>query len=57
MERIPHIEESSSSLPFLRATSNMGRNLVYPKVDKNTVHRKSDRGKHFQAMVYLEVAL
>ena len=25
----------------------MGRNLVYPKVDKNTVHRKNDRGKLF----------
>ena len=36
----------------------MGRNLVYPKVDKNTVHRKSDRGKPFSSNgVYLEVAL
>jgi len=23
----------------------MGRTLVYPKVQKNTVHRKNDRGK------------
>lgn len=36
----------------------MGRNLVYPKVDKSTVHRKSDRGKSFSSNgAVLEVAL
>ncbi len=32
-----------SPLHILRR--KMGRTLVYPKVQKNTVHRKNDRGK------------
>ena len=34
----------------------MGRTLVYPKVQKNTVHRKDDRGKVvFQLLEIVEL--
>lgn len=52
MDKVSRVQESNSTLLF-PPRSKMGRNLVYPKVDKNTVHRKSDRGKPFQAMVYI----
>ena len=46
MEKVSYIQEIQFefTVPF---QSKMGRNLVYPKVDKNTVHRKGDRGKLF----------